>query len=192
MGFLPPSLSLKLNPQPTSAPLSSVLGVETEPNINPDKVGFMWRWGCAEVKKARSVVMWLCRWGCSCGSKCSLEPLVGSTKKNCRFNSSLTMGFTDVRVYEIATRYFVFVTQKHLKLVFVFSNSLPDLVRIEWWNPKTHPNKHLLHGNHLFWVMSIGNRVMSDGNPQIQTTPHCLLLCYQMIGWHRIERICQQ
>ena len=34
-------------------------------------------------------------------------------------------------IYEIDTRYFVFVTQKHLKLVFVFNNSLPGLVRTE-------------------------------------------------------------
>ena len=74
-------------------------------------------------------------------------------------------------IYEIVIHYFVFVIQKHLKLVFVFSNSLPGLVRTKWWkqNPKTHPNKHLLRGTYLFWVMS-------DENPQIQTTPKSPLL----------------
>ena len=56
--------------------------------------------GCAkEVKKDGSVVMWLCKWGCCYGSKCSLKPLVGSTKRSRRFDSSLTMGPTNVRVF---------------------------------------------------------------------------------------------
>ena len=59
----------------------------------------MWDPHSEEVKKDGTVVMWLCRWGCSCGSKCSLESLVGSTKKSCGFDSSLTVGLTDVRVF---------------------------------------------------------------------------------------------
>ena len=64
------------------------------------------------------------------------------------------------------------ITQKHLKLVSSFCNSLLKYVRIEWMKQiqKTKPNKLMLHGTHHFWVMSERNCVMSDGNIEIQTT----------------------
>ena len=65
-------------------------------------------------------------------------------------------------------RYSVFITQKHLKLISSFHNSLLNLVRIEWWkqNLKTNLNKLSLHGSHHFWVMSDGNT-----KPQIVPEP---------------------
>ena len=111
--------NLRISPKPGLAPKPSY--------VFKSKNSKMWD-PCSDL------VMWLCRWGCSCGSKYSLELLVGSTKRSCGFDYFPTVRLADVRVF--------------MKLPPVTHHPI-------WYGNKTHPNKHLLHGTHLFWVISV-------------------------------------
>ena len=75
---------------------------------------------------------------------------------------------------------FVSITWKNLKCVFNFHNSSLKNKIIKWWkqNLKTNPNKLSLHRSHHFWVMSDGNKVMSNENTK---TKQLLSPCHVVI-----------
>ena len=120
-----------------------------------------WRWrmkneeGRLEKKGEKDAFGWFCYVAFSCEG----EGTVLSHWMECWCGkmyeldlTSLSCGPYVVMKITKCYRYSVFITQKHLKLISSFHNSLLNLVRIEWWkqNLKTNLSKLSLHGSHHF------------------------------------------